>query len=146
MRFWDASALVPMLVEDERTTAVQKLLDEDPVPGVWWGTEVECVSAIARHERLGAISGGEAQAAVQRLARLTEEWVEVQPGGALRRTAVRLLRVQALRAGDVLQVAAAIEISAPSPAGLPFVTLDARLADAARREGFRVLVPGAAAT
>jgi predicted nucleic acid-binding protein len=107
VRFWDASALVPMLVEDGRTTAVQKLLDEDPVPGVWWGTEVECVSTIARHERAGAISGGEAPAAFQRLARLTEEWVEVQPGEDLRRTAARLLRVRALRAGDALQIAAA---------------------------------------
>ncbi|MGH3039074.1 MAG: type II toxin-antitoxin system VapC family toxin [Gaiellaceae bacterium] len=145
MRFWDASALVPMFIEDARTAAVQDLLDKDPVAGVWWGTEVECVSAMARHERVGAISGGDVQAAFDRLRRLVEEWVEVQPGEALRQAAVRLVRVHPLRAADALQLAAAIDASERSTAALPFVTLDNRLAEAARREGFSVLVPAAQA-
>lgn len=143
MRFWDTSALVPMLIEDGRTTAVQALLDDDPVAGVWWGTEIECVSAIARHERSGAIATADVQGAFERLSRLADEWIEVQPGEGLRRTARRLLRVHALRAADALQLAAGIQAASDEPASLAFVTLDLRLADAARREGFSVLVPAA---
>ena len=49
-----------------------------------------------------------------------------------------MLRVHALRAADALQLAAALLASDEEPAGLDIVTLDSRLADAARREGFRV--------
>jgi hypothetical protein len=54
-----------------------------------------------------------------------------------------VLLVHDLRAADALQLAAAIEAAEGRPRGLGFVTLDLRLADAARREGFRVIVPGA---
>lgn len=56
-------------------------------------------------------------------------------------TARRLLRVHALRAADALQLAAAIAASEADPASLKLVTLDERLAEAARREGFPVAVP-----
>jgi hypothetical protein len=49
------------------------------------------------------------------------------------------LALHDLRAADALQLAAALIACDEQPALLPFVTLDRRLADAARREGFRVL-------
>jgi hypothetical protein len=52
-----------------------------------------------------------------------------------------LLRVHDLRGGDALQLAAAIATAEGDPATLDVVTLDERVALAARREGFRVL-PG----
>jgi predicted nucleic acid-binding protein len=58
-------------------------------------------------------------------------------------TARRLLRVHALSAADALQLAAAIAASEADPASLALVTLDDRLAEAARREGFLVAVPAA---
>lgn len=45
------------------------------------------------------------------------------------------------RAADALQLAAALIACDEQPSLPPFVALDHRLADAARREGFRVLPP-----
>ncbi len=64
MRFWDSSAIEALLVEELATPVVQRILEQDPVVIAWWGTTVECASAIARRERerrlpsvLGPISG-----------------------------------------------------------------------------------------
>ena len=53
--------------------------------------------------------------------------------------ALRLLETHPLRAADALQLGAALYVAEEDPAGLEIVTLDSRLAEAARREGFRVL-------
>ena len=57
------------------------------------------------------------------------------PGLRVREQAIRLLRLHLLRSADALQLAAALEWAGIPPQG-PFVTLDDRLAEAARREGF----------
>jgi len=103
---------------------------------VWWGSEVECESALARREREGGVSPEESSAALRRLERLKSAWREVQPVEGVRRIARRLLRVHAIRASDALQLAAAIAASDGDASTLEFVSLDARLVDAARREGF----------
>ena len=136
MRFWDSSAIVPMLVIEETTPAAQALLAEDASMVVWWGTRLECASALARAERAGV----HVQPARERLDLLAATWAEVEATEPLRRAATRLLRVHPLRAADALQLAAAVIWSEGAP-GLPFVTLDDRLAEAADREGFRVIRP-----
>lgn len=111
---------------------------------MWWATEVECVSAIARLERDGALQPKPAHAALDRLAVLGGSWNEIAPLDSVRRTAHRLLRVHKLRAGDALQLAAAVLASEGDPGTLDFVCLDDRLTDAAQREGFPVISdPGA---
>ena len=57
--------------------------------------------------------------------------IGIDPTPALRDTAIRLLRVHALRAGDALQLAAAIIASEHHPVSLEFVCLDDRLCIAA---------------
>jgi hypothetical protein len=88
------------------------------------------------------LPGASAISVARRLAALAEQWEEVQPGEVVRSTAVRLLRTHPLRTGDALQLAAAILAADGDPRALPFVTLDDRLAVAADKEGFPVLVPG----
>jgi len=143
VRFWDTSALVPTLVVEPRSPSVSDLLAEDAAIAAWWATEVECASAIGRAERKNILDAERAQIAFDRLDRLVGSWHEVGPNETLRRTARRLVRVHDLRAADALQLAAATDAAEANPAGLPFVTLDSRLAAAARREGFSVLVPAA---
>lgn len=136
MRFWDASAVVPLLVEQPASAAVDARLAHDPGMIVWWGTPLECASAVARllHEgRLGERESGAADAVLWALG---AAWFEVQPSVGLRDRAVRLLRVHNLRAADALQLAAALEWSETAEGEL--VTFDRRLAAAARREGFAV--------
>lgn len=106
---------------------------------VWWATEVECVSAIARLEREGDLTRRSTLEALQRLDALAEGWHEVQPVEAVRLAARRLLRVHNLRAADSLQLAAALVGSEGQPASLEIVSLDDQLIDAAQREGFTVL-------
>jgi hypothetical protein len=52
---------------------------------------------------------------------------------------VRFLRVHPLRAADALQLAAAFLAAERRPSSLELVTLDDRLADAARKEGFELI-------
>lgn len=106
---------------------------------VWWGSEIECASAVARLERSRDLSAAHANGALERLDALARSWHEIEPLDAVRRTARRLLRVHPLRSGDAQQLAAAIVAAEGDPTTLEFVCLDDRLADAATREGFPVI-------
>ncbi len=141
MRFWDASAIVPLIVSEPASRALFALLDRDPVMLVWWGTPVECTSAIARREREGALTAGDAARALGRLREIAAGWQEVLPADAVRSSAHRLLRVHPLHAADALQLGAAIVASEHDPASLEIVSLDERLNEAAGREGFPVIQP-----
>lgn len=141
MRFWDSSAIVPMLVPEPSSAAARLVFEEDPEVTVWWGTAVECGSTLARLEREAGISAPSMVDALDRLDALAHSWREIQPVAHLRPVAVRLLRTHSLRAADALQLAAARAASEDRPDSLPFVTLDERLALAAQREGFEVIRP-----
>jgi predicted nucleic acid-binding protein len=136
MKFWDASAIIPLLMTEASTRQLQALAAKDPSMLVWWGTEVECASAIARLERDGALGESAVTRAFDRLNQLAAGWHEVDPSDAVREAAVRFLRVHPLRAGDSLQLAAAFVAAERRPASLEVITLDDRLASAARKEGF----------
>lgn len=136
MKFWDSSAIVPLLVNDSATARLQKLALADAAMFVWWGTEVECASAISRLEREGALDAQAAGDAFDRLRDLSGAWHEIEPVDEVRETAVRFLRVHPLRATDALQLAAAFIAGERRPPSLEIMTLDERLAAAARKEGF----------
>lgn len=136
MQYWDTSALLPLFVREASSDTVAALLDRDPAIVSWWGTSVECASAIARLEREAGIDRAAARALQRRVAEAAREWSEVPAIDDVRTQAVRLLQMHPLPAADALQLAAAIVASDFAPSTLPFVTLDLRLADAAAREGF----------
>jgi uncharacterized protein len=139
VKFWDASAIVPLLVAEESTGRLQALAAKDSAMLVWWGSSVECISALARLERDGALNPRSMTLALQRLRQLAAGWHEVDPSDEIRETAARFLRVHPLRAADALQLAAAFAAAERRPASLEIATLDDRLANAARKEGFMVL-------
>lgn len=138
MKFWDTSALLPLIVEEPRTKAMEALLRDDPAAAVWWLTPVECWSALARLEREQRLTEQEVAQSARLLDEAARRWTEVPPIERVRDQASRLLRVHPLRAADALQLAAALVLSDFEPRALPLVTLDDRLATAARREGFDV--------
>jgi predicted nucleic acid-binding protein len=139
MKFWDSSALIPLIVPEPETRALGALLKSDPAVAAWWGSRAECAAALARLERERRITGQHMAQARSRLEHLADQWIEVSPSAQVREQAERLLRVHALRSADAHQLAAAMVASRHRPASLEFVTIDQRLADAARREGFRLL-------
>ena len=115
---------------------MERLLVRDPAMVTWWGTPVECLSALMRLVREGRLPNDAARDAQLRLHELRNGWDEVLPGEACRRMAERMLRVHALRAADALQLAAALIAADHDPSRLEFVCLDQRLMEAGRREGF----------
>lgn len=139
MRFWDSSALVPLLLRQPRTAEARRLLDQDPEVVVWWASAIECASAIARLRREGHLTAGGEQDSRGLLDALRASWFEIQPGDGVREQALRLLRLHPLRAADALQLAAALEWAGSLPND-GFVTFDDRLAEAAQREGFDTLL------
>ncbi len=138
MRFWDTSALVSLGVVEPRSTVARELYDEDPGLTVWWGTEVECVSAVSRIEREGKITREQAANAIDRLDDLAGTWFEIDPSLEIRRTARRLVLVHPLKAADALQLAAAIA-AWEGDRSFGFVSFDAGLRRATALEGLAVL-------
>lgn len=140
MRFWDSSALVPLVIAQATSRIADTWLATDPVPAVWTLTPVEISSAIQRLLRDGAIAESDADNAERRVADLLRVCHVVVDVETAKSQAQRLLRLHALRAADALQLAAALEWCGGRTAGRIVHTLDTQLAAAARREGFGVPV------
>ncbi len=112
----------------------------DPEMIVWWASPVECGSAVHRLRREGVFVAEEAAQVLAALSDAFDAANVVQPGDEVEATALRLLAVHPLRAGDALQLAAALVWAQGSrPGGREFVCLDDRLRTAATLEGLHVV-------
>ena len=139
MKFWDASAIVPLCLREPTSPRVGRVAEQDGALVVWWGTPVECYSAFARLRRDGVLSRAGEDQARHVLSQLAEEWTEVEPSREVRENAGRVLLLHLLRPPDSLQLAAALLWTHGRSAGHDMVCLDERLREAATREGFTVL-------
>jgi predicted nucleic acid-binding protein len=139
MMFWDASALIPLLIDETQTETVRAIAERDSAIAAWWGSTIECCSAFARLRREGFLKDEEEDSVRHLLSLLSGSWTEIEPGREIRNTAERLLLAHPLRAADALQLAAALVWARKDPKGFSFVCLDQRLRTAARNEGFTVL-------
>ena len=139
MKFWDSSAIVPLCLKEASSASVGRLVQADEDIMVWWGTRLECLSALTRRRREGILPADAEQKAKTVLSTLGAVWSEVLPSDRVRKRAERLLGVHPLRAADALQLAAALIWAEEAPQGLEMVCLDQNLREAASREGFTVL-------
>jgi predicted nucleic acid-binding protein len=139
MRFWDSSAVVPLLLEEPSSGAIRSLLREDATMVTWRLTGTEVVSALWRRRRADELDEAARRSAEAALAILERRWTWVEDAAHVDRRARRLLATHPLRAADALQLAAALLACDERSDVLPFVTLDERLGEAARREGFPVM-------
>ncbi len=140
MKFWDASAVAALLLQESSSPLLGEMLRHDEEVVVWWSTVVECFSAIARARRNGRITVAQEAQTARVLQHLASKWNEITPWPEVRTQAQRLVRIHPLRAADALQLGAAIVWTGHAGEG-EFVSLDDRLREAARLEGFDV-VPG----
>jgi predicted nucleic acid-binding protein len=138
--FWDSSAIVPLLVAEAQSVVLTQQIGADTEPVIWWATPLECQSAIQRRHREQPFAAAELTASNERLRQFLAHTDAVAPTDEVRRRAARLVAVHPLRAADALQLASALLWCEEQPHGEMFVSLDARLRDAAAREGF-TLVP-----
>ena len=139
MKYWDASALVPLQVQEAPSPTVRRLLEQDDAVATWWGTPVECASALARRRRRGELTWEQHDRALEALMMMWGGWRLVAPSSDIQADALRMVRSHPLGTGDSLQLAAARAWAMGSPVGFAFVTLDLRLRAAAFAERFTVL-------
>jgi uncharacterized protein len=137
MRYWDASALVPLVVAEELSETLRRLAKDGDIV-TWSLSAVEITAAIERRSREEALTPTDRQAALQNLAELRDSWTEITGLGPVSSRACRLLGVHPLRAADALQLGAALVATGERPQLHEFVCTDRRLCDAAAREGFRL--------
>lgn len=138
MRFWDSSAIVPLLVQQPSSRLTDGWFVDDAQLAIWTLSVVEITSALwrlVREGRLDELAAREAEARAAQLVAASHVVVDVN---AARTVAQRVLRVHPLRAGDALQLAAALLWAGGQQHARVLHTLDDRLAAAARREGFEV--------
>ena len=136
--FWDASAIVPLCVPEYTSAALHRLTLEHHPLIVWWGTSVEIFSALARLAQGGSITTDSLERARISLVELRSSWVEIFPSDQVRSLAEEMPLRHHLRAGDALQLAAALVWCGGQPRDRSFVCLDRRLAHAAAQVGFTV--------
>ena len=139
MRYWDASALVPLVVAGPDSDRVRSWLSDDDGIVTWAWTSTEIVSAVERRAREGSLSLQQRREALARFAALADAWDEVTDMLAIRSRANALLARHPLRAADAGQLGAAVLVREQLAGELVFVCLDLRLSLAAERESLRVL-------
>jgi uncharacterized protein len=139
MRFWDSSALVPLIVAQAASPQADAWLAEDAEITVWTLTSVELASAVMRLLREGGLNDAESNTAETRIDELMQSCHAIIDVDAVKAQSRRLLRLHALSAADAMQLGAAWEWAGGRSSGRVVHTLDGRLALAARREGFRVV-------
>ncbi len=138
MRFWDSSAIVPLLIQEKTTEKALEWYRQDAAVLVWCLSSTEVVSALQRRYRESAVTEDELTSARQRLHLLSQDWLEVSAIRVVRERAERLLAVHPLKAADSLQLGAALVATEERPRGTVFLTFDRNLERAAFKEGFRL--------
>ena len=139
MRYWDSSALVPLLIREPSTPRARRWLADDPQIATWVWTRVEVMGAVERRLRQGLLSRETRRAVLDSLDDLAAEWHEVSDVLSVRSRAGSLLARHPLRAADAGQLGAALLLRDQIAGEVTFVSLDGRLVTAAEREGLRVL-------
>lgn len=142
MRFWDTSAIVPLLVREAQSNRMRELMRRDTEILASFITPIEVTSAIWRRLHHGELDPTDRTNAESQFADVSRNWFEVAEFQHVKEVALDLLARHPLRSADALQLASAIvglRNARQEPFDLPFVTLDTDLAEAARAEGFPVL-------
>ncbi|MCY3890172.1 MAG: type II toxin-antitoxin system VapC family toxin [bacterium] len=138
MRYWDASALVPLIVSESGTDQTRSWLASDSEIVTWAWTRVEITSALERRTREGALSRDARRIVLDRLNTFADTWDEVAEILAVRSQTGLLLARHPLRAADAGQLGAALLVQEQLGGFLEFLSLDRRLSEAAELEGLRV--------
>ena len=139
MRYWDASALVPLVVAEPNSGVARTWLSEDDQIVTWTGTRTEIVSAVERRAREGSLSRPQRREVLRRFEVFAGSWDEVTDVLSVRSRANALLARHPLRAADAGQLGAALLIQERLAGVLTFVCLDHRLSSAAELESLRVV-------
>lgn len=134
MRFFDASALAKLYVQEPESSAIRLRVKSD-VAATSRLSEVEVASAIANRVRAAAMPEVDRDRA---LATLTDDlavMLIVELTGEVTRRARSLLQRQPIRAGDAIQLASCLDLQDRLGQPVEMVSFDKRLNEAAVAEG-----------
>ena len=104
----------------------------------WTLTPIELTSALSRLVREGSVDAQDVAKLESRIERRLQRALLITSVEEVKPVARRVLHVHALRAADALQLGAALLRVNHRPMRRVFHTFDARLAEAAYKEGFIV--------
>ena len=138
MRFWDSSAIIPLIVKEVQSEYCIQAYRADRDVLVWTLSKVEIFSALCRRWRDDALGPDYFDDASRRMNTFFETIYEVSAIQRVKDRAIRLLRIHPLRAADALQLAAVMVAAEENTQRLPLMCFDDRLTAAARLEGFQV--------
>ena len=138
MKFWDTSAIIPLIINQGYSSETKEILNIDPRMIVFWGTIIECHSALSRLRRENSLNIEQYRDSLKLLDFLCHSWTEILPGNLLREQSVRVISIHGLKTLDSLQLASALVWTNKNPEGSSFVSLDRQLRRAAEKEGFIV--------
>lgn len=134
--FWDTSAILPLCCSQTFTAQSKKWLRKYPKIVIWWGTSVEIKSGLARLRRDKHLTEKEVVKAAHLWEKLKKTSRIVSPVERVLELANDLPENYGLRALDSSQLAAALVWCQENPRRRPFITADAKLAEAAEKAGF----------
>lgn len=120
-------------MREEATESVRRLLEHE-LRATVRSSESEVASALARRQREGGFSQAEMMGALFALRRDMGLLLVVEITAQVVARSVELLQRHALRAGDALQLAAALELGRMLRLPVLFVAFDQRLLAAAKAE------------
>lgn len=138
MRFWDSSAIIPLLVLEKQTEYCINAFKADKEIMVWTMSRIEVFSALCRRLRENALNEESFESANKRINDLFDIAFDIVSISKVKERALRLLRVHPLKAADALQLASALVATQEDTSRLPIMCFDEMLKQAARREGFVV--------
>lgn len=141
IHFLDASALVKRYVVEAETAKVEAIFQSGAPLAIARLSLVEVSSALCRRARQGDLDARALMTALGDLSRDAEQLLVVELDANLTATAQILLQRHALRAGDAIQLGAAIALRRLSRMDVRFYGYDARLSAAAAREGILTQAP-----
>jgi predicted nucleic acid-binding protein len=139
LRFWDSSAIVSLIFEEDGFEELSALSREDGEMAVWWGTWAECAVTISRLRRDGELDEGSERETRAALDGLGSDWNEIEPTNDMRLLASLLSKDHPLKTADSFQLAAALRWCEGDTGDRLFVCLDRTLRRAASDEGFEIL-------
>jgi uncharacterized protein len=136
MNYWDSSAIVTLFVEQPCSRKYRELLERDQHVVTAWHAVPECASAFCRLRREGFLTESQLTELLTHLQAQAMSWYILASGSRLEHLTLRMLRIHPLRAMDALHLAAACLVRGDEVASMGFFCEDARLTEAAAKEGF----------
>ena len=138
MRFWDSSAIIPLLVLEDKTEYCISAFQTDKEIMVWTMSKVEVFSALCRSFRENTLTEGTFELAKKRMTDLFDIAFEIVSISKVKERALRLLQVHTLKAADALQLASVLVATQEVTSKLPIMCFDEKLKQAAKLEGFAI--------